>query len=56
MLAWMRNGTRKTVTASLVKTLAAGVVTVAGMLPSNHDIALTTAVIFVIGTIAYSTG
>lgn len=56
MLARVGYCARKTVAASLVKALTAGVVTVAGMFSSHHDIALAAAVIFVVGTIAYSTG
>lgn len=56
MLARMRYRTRKAVAASLVETLAAGILTVTGMLSAHHDIALAAAVVFVVGTIAYSTG
>ena len=56
MLAWVRDSTRKTVAASLVKALAAGIIAVAGMFSSHHDIALAAAVVFVVSTIAYSTG
>lgn len=56
ILARVGDSARKAVPASLVKALAAGVITVAGMLPSYHDIALTAVVVFVVGTIAYATG
>ena len=56
MLARMRHGTRKAVTAPLVKTFTTCIFTVAGMLSAHHDIALAAAVVFVVGTIAYSTG
>lgn len=56
MLAWMRHGARKAVAAPLMKAFTAGILTVAGMLSAHHDIALAAAVVFVIGTIAYSTG
>lgn len=56
VLAWMRDSTCKTVTASLMKALTTRILTVTGMLAAHHDIALTAAVVFVIGTIAYATG
>ena len=56
MLAWVRDRTRKAVTAPLVKAFTAGIITVTGMFPAHHDIALTATAVFVIGTIAYSTG
>jgi hypothetical protein len=39
-----------------MKTLTAGILTVAGMLSAHHDIALAAAAVFVVGTIAHSTG
>lgn len=56
VLARVRDRARKAVAAPLVKTLTAGVLTVAGMFSAHHDISLAAAVVFVIGTIAYSTG
>ena len=56
MPARVRNCARKAVTTSLVKALAAGIIAVAGMFSPYHDIALAAAVVFVIGTVAYSTG
>ena len=56
MLARVRNRTRKAITASLVKALTAGIITITGMFSADHDIAFTATAVFVIGTIAYSTG
>ena len=56
VLAWMRDSTCKAVTASFMKALTTRILTVTGMLSTHHDIALTAAVVFVIGTIAYATG
>ena len=56
MLAWVWNCTCKAIAAPLVKALTAGIITVAGMFSSHHDIALATAAVFVVGTITYSTG
>lgn len=56
MLAWMGNRACKAVAAPLVKALAAGIITVTGMLSSHHDVTLAAAVVFVVGTIAHSTG
>ncbi len=55
-LAWVGYGTCETIPVSLMKTLTAGIVAVAGMLSAYHDIALAAAMVFVIGTIGYSTG
>lgn len=55
-LARMGYGTCETIPVSLMKTLTAGIVAVAGMLSAYHDIALAAAMVFVIGTIGYSTG
>jgi len=50
-LAWMRNSACKAVAASLMKALAASAVAVTSMLSAYHDIALATAMVFVIGTV-----
>jgi len=40
---------------ALRKALAAGIVTVAGMLAAHHDIALTAKAFLVVGTVFYAT-
>jgi len=39
-----------------MEALTAGIFTITRMLTPHHNIALTTAMVFVIGTITYSTG
>ena len=50
-LARMRNRACKTVTASLVKTFTTCIIAVTGMLSAHHNVTLTAAAVFVIGTI-----
>jgi hypothetical protein len=50
-LARMRNRACKAVAASLVKTFTTCIVAVTGMLSAHHNVTLTAAAVFVIGTI-----
>jgi len=56
VLTWVRNSTCKTIAASFMETFTAGIFTITRMLTPHHNIALTAAMVFVIGTITYSTG
>jgi len=55
-LAWVGYRAGKTVPASLMEALTAGIITITGMFTTYHNIAFTAAVILIIGTVTYSTG